>query len=276
MLQDYSSTAPSAPAFRGAENPADRRAHPRIPSADLRVTRVRIANRPARSLVDLSSGGALLELQFQVRPQTRFPVQLDTPLEQVEVPFQLLRCYVTDLDGGITYHAAGAFDIPVNIEDLARRASSPLQRLIGALERLQRGLDRSPTRSRTDAAFDELLAEIIVGLRHGESLDLVTLKVKARLTQAFPSLLIMSSAAMAGNASTSVTCFGLTFVSRYTLSAHDRRFLKSNAQVLSMLEETRRDLHEHQYTAHYPSPIVYNAADWVAARASNHRHRIAS
>ena len=41
---------------------------------------------------------------------------------------------------------------------------------------------------------------------------------------------------------TSLECFGLTFKWKHTLSANDRRFLKANAQLVSMLEATRREL----------------------------------
>ena len=44
-------------------------------------------------------------------PESRFAVKLDTSVEQIEVPFQMLRCYVAELKNGVTYHAAGAFDI---------------------------------------------------------------------------------------------------------------------------------------------------------------------
>ena len=275
MFQEYTRTAAVTPPSGATGNPAERRAHPRIPSAHLRVTRVRVANRTARSLVDLSSGGALLELPFQVRPRARFSLQFDTPLERVEVPFQLLRCYVADLKDGITYHAAGAFDGLLNIEELAQPAASGADRLIGALERLRRGLDKSPMRSRADATFDEILSETIIGLRHGESLDLVSLKVRARLTQTYPSLLIMSSSSVANHAATSVSCFGLTFVSRRPLSAHDRRFLKANAQLISMLEDTRDALGEDDASP-LPSPFTYSAADWMERRFFAPQHPIAS
>ena len=182
MLQQTASAQASAPDVRITGNPADRRAHPRIPSSQLRVDRVRIPHRPSVSLVDLSSGGALLELPFQVQPDTRFGVELHTAVEQVEVPFQLLRCYVAELKGGVKYHAAGAFDGLLNLQALAARASTAMQRLIGTLERLLRGQKAAVERSAGE--FNEILAEVLIGLRRGDSFDLVALKVKARLTQA--------------------------------------------------------------------------------------------
>ena len=265
MLQE--STA-QAFKIRLPDNPADRRAHPRIPFAKLRVSRVRIPHRPAVSLVDLSEGGALLELPFQVQPETRLAVQLHTPVEQLEIPFQLLRCYVAELRGGITYHAAGAFDSLVNLQAMIARASSAMQRLISTLERLQRSANKAAGTSRGAGEFNETLAGAIVGLRRGESLDLVTLKVKARLTQAHPSLAILPSTSAYRDAVTSVECFGLTFKSRHALTADERRFLRANGQVISLLEDCRREMREEAETPQ-PSQVIYSAAEWLAGRSGS-------
>ncbi len=249
-----------------SDNPADRRAHPRIPSSMLRVEQVRIPHRPSVTLVDLSSGGALLELPFQVRPDTRFGVELHTPVERVEVPFQLLRCYVAELKGGVKYHAAGAFDGLLNLQALAARASTALQRLIGTLERLLRG-QRSET-ERAAGEFNEILAEALLGLRRGESFDLVALKVRARLTQSYPTLTILPTLGPQRDAMTTVECFGMTFRSKHAFSAPDRRFLKSAAQLISMLESCRQEVGQEgeEQLAAFESPIVYTAAEWLHTR----------
>jgi hypothetical protein len=247
-----------------SSNPADRRAHPRIPSAQLPVTSVRIPNRSAVSLVDLSSGGALLELPFQMQPESRFAVRFDTAVEQLEVPIQLLRCYVADLRGGVRYHAAGAFDSLVNIQALAQRASSSAQRLLKALERMQYVVKKAAAQSKSDAAFDEMLGAVISGMRRGESIDLVTLKVKSHLTQKFPSLVILPTALAGRPQATSVQGFGLTLTSKFNLSANDRRLLKSNAQLISMLEEARRELRAELEPP--PAQVVYSAAEWLTGQ----------
>jgi hypothetical protein len=244
--------------------PVCRRAHPRIPSAQLPVTRVHIPNRATVSLVDLSSGGALLQLPFQMQPEARFAVKIDTPVEQLEVPIQLLRCYVADLKDGITYHAAGAFDSLLNLRAIAQRASSAAQRLRVTLERLQGVVRKSAMTSHSDAAFEEILSAVVTGLNHGESIDLVTLKVKAHLTQTYPSLMIMPSLAPLRDQSRSVQGFGLTFTSKFALSSYDRRLLKANAQLISMLEETRREVRE-ELEPESPE-VIYSAAEWIQAR----------
>ena len=262
MLQECASAVIEVPERRRGD-PADRRAHLRIPSARLPVKRVRIPNRPTVSLVDLSSGGALLTLPFQVPPESRFALNLDTAVEQVSVHFQMLRCYVAELNGGITYHAAGAFESLLNLDALTQRASSAAQRLIGALERLHRTVRKSAAQSRSDAKFDEMLGAAIVWLRRDESLDLVTLKIKAHLTQTYPSLMIVPALRSSVDSQTSVVCFGHTFSSKRALSAHDRRYLRANAQLISMLEDTRREMADAG-TSPQSSEVVHSAADWLA------------
>ena len=262
MLQPSSISVTSPrPQFSGA----DRRAHPRIRSAKLGITRVDIRNRESASLVDLSSGGALLELPYQLSPVSRVAVQLNTAGERLEVPLQLLRCYVVDLKGGVTYHAAGAFDNLLNLEALAMRASSAMQRLMISLERLERATHKT-TQSRSGAQFYETLTDLISWLRRSESLDLVILKLKARLTQTYRSLLVIPSTSPTFDRATSLECFGLTFKAKQPLSAYDRRFLKANAQLISILEEARRELRDED-ACPAPSQVLHSAADWLASQS---------
>ena len=87
-----------------------------------------------------------------------------------------------------------------------------------------------------------LVAEALIALRRGESFDLVALKVKARLTQRYPTLSILPVLGPQRDAMTTVECFGMTFKSKHAFTAADRRFLKSAAQLLSMLDECRDDM----------------------------------
>ena len=239
---------PAPAAVRPNDNSTDRRAHPRIPSSQLGVTRVHIPNRATASLVDLSAGGALLKMPFQLQPSSRFPFKLDTAGEQVEVPIQVLRCWVSSLHGGahggVTYLAAGAFERLVNVEAIAQRASGAGRRLLSSLERMKQGVQTMAAQTRHDAAFNELLGGTITWLRRGESIDLVALKVKAHLTQTYPSLVIVHSAAPLLDHVSSVSAFGMTFSSRHTLAMHDRRLLKAAAQLLTLLEEARLQIRD--------------------------------
>jgi hypothetical protein len=270
-MHRLSSSTLVMPKVRHTENPPNRRAHPRIPISKLAVKGIRIPHRPAATLVDLSSGGALLELPFQVPPESRFALELQTPIEQVAVPFQLLRCYVAELNGGVKYHAAGAFDTLLNLQAMMNRASSAVARLIATLERLHRAGQKEASLSRGAAEFNEELAGVIARLRRGESFDLVTLKVKARLTQAYPSLVIMPSGVSASDTQTSLSCFGLTFKSRHVLTAHARRLLRANAQLISMLEDCRGEMREEAEAGQSPQ-VIYSASEWVTARSQDNTH----
>ena len=209
-------------------------------------------------------------MPFQVSPQSRFAVELHTAVEQVEVPFQLLRCYVAELNSGVTYHAAGAFDGLLNLQALAARASTALQQLIGTLERLLRGGQQTAV-ERSVGAFNEILAEVLIGLRRGESFDLVALKLKARLTQAYPTLAILPALGLQRDAMTTVECFGMSFRSRRAFSAHDRRFLKAAAQLISMLETCRREMGQEDEEPSASPQIIYTAAEWLTTRSSDRR-----
>ncbi len=270
MLQQSALAEATAPGYRFSGDPADRRAHPRIPSSQLRVDKVRIPHRPSVSLVDLSSGGALLELPFPVPPDSRFGVELHTASDHVEVPFQLLRCYVAELKGGVKYHAAGAFGGLLNLQALAARASTSLQRLIGTLERMLAAQKSAAERSVGE--FGELVAEALIALRRGESFDLVALKVKARLTQHYPTLSILPVLGPQRDAMTTVECFGMTFKAKHAFTAADRRFLKSAAQLLSMLDECRdeMDAENDGQGPLVPAQIVYSAAEWLTSARSEH------
>lgn len=246
------------------EASSDRRAHPRIPGSQLRVTRVRIPGRQAVSLVDLSSGGALLQISFRARPGSRFAVQLQTPAEKLELPFQLLRCYVADIRDGVTYHAAGEFEGRLDLQKIANRASDAVPTLVATLEQLHTAGQKSPIQTRADADFTETLGAVIAMLRRGEAVDQVTLKVKMRLTNAYESLTITTSQSSHRDALTSVNAFGYNFTSRNVLSVHDRRVLKSNAQLMSMLDACCREMHE-EFAPPSPS-LIYSAADWTTAQ----------
>ena len=92
------------------------------------------------------------------------------------------------------------------------------------------------------------------------------MKLKARLTQTYRSLLIIPSTSPTFDRATSLECFGLTFKAKHPLSAHDRRFLKANAQLISMLEGTRRELRGEDGRPRSPQ-ILHGAAEWLASQS---------
>src|SRR4029453_6530048 len=89
----------------------DRRVEPRLSPDELSTpASIRIPNRPGVSLVDLSPGGALIDLPFQIRPNSRVTLEFRAASERMILPFRMLRCCVASLQGGVRYHAAGAFE----------------------------------------------------------------------------------------------------------------------------------------------------------------------
>ena len=253
----------------------DRRAHRRISSTYLPGAGIRIPHRPAVSLVDLSSGGALLELPFQAQPETRFQIELVTPRGQMVVPFQLLRCYVAGLRDRVIYHAAGAFDQLLNLPPSMGGAAAAFatQRLIDTLERFLHTGRQADPRSRASGEFHELLAWAIGGLRRGDSPEIVALKIKSHLTQRFPSLVIYPTTSAPSNALTSAQFFGVTFRSRFVLSAEDRRFLRSAAQLISMTDECARELGDDggPEVEEYSPLVTYSAAEWLVSKMQSER-----
>ncbi len=217
----------------------NRRAHYRVPSAQLpEPARVRIRNKPAISLVDLSPGGALLELPFQMQPQAQVTVEILTPGTQVAVPFQLLRCYVADLNGGVRYHAAGFFEQTLKLPSvLSERLMPPrAHALLETLEAFLRTNERAPSSPR-GARFNDLLSWVVAVLRRGEPSDEISMQVKARLSQMFPSLAIMPASSSAlRDTETCARFFDLEFRSNSLLTASDRRFLRASAQLVTLLQ----------------------------------------
>lgn len=256
---------PESPVVRSFE----RRAHPRIASIRLPDARIRIPARPPVSLVDLSSGGALLELPFQVVPQSQLIVELHTSADRLVVPLQLLRCYIAKLEDGVCYRAAGAFDQLITLPSEIAAESSPssaVERLIGSLERLRRaGHDTGHSHR---GLHQELISLAVAGLQRGEPPAVVTLTLKSRLIQRYPSLTIAASQLFYRPTVTSAEFFGLTFKSTSAFSADDRRFLRSIAQLISMMEDcdrtTRADLDARGPEV---SPVVACSGDgWLTPK----------
>jgi hypothetical protein len=159
----------------------DRRIHPRVSLQDLSAPAwVRIPNRPPVTLVDLSTGGALIDLPFQVRPDSRVSLEFQAATDRMTLPFRLLRCYVKSLRGGVVqYQAAGEFDQPLTwkplLADSAAQATST--RLITLLEAFQR---HGPT-SGDAMEFDALLKWILDAARRGESAERIGVEIRVRL-----------------------------------------------------------------------------------------------
>lgn len=252
---------------------SDRRIHRRIASSELRApARIRIPNRPAISLVDLSSGGALLELPFQLQPESRVTLELLTSAAHLSVPFQLLRCYVAELKDGVRYHAAGVFQqslkLPAQLAGILTPAAP--DPLIATLEGFLRTSQASHLGS-GGVRFNELLSWVVSVMRQGEPAHLVSRQIKGHLAAQFPSLAIRpASPTFLRDPSRSARFFGLDFQSSLLLTMSDRRFLRATAQLITLIE---RNAEQQGIVAAEaapvgqivpPSMIVHSIAEWQA------------
>jgi hypothetical protein len=90
----------------------DRRASPRVPAFNIAgMERARL--RPGRMahIVDLSSGGALIETDWRLLPGVRVELQLGEPVPLFRVAGRILRCHVSLLARErIRYRAALMFE----------------------------------------------------------------------------------------------------------------------------------------------------------------------
>jgi hypothetical protein len=251
---------------------ADRRLYRRIARAELLAPAAfRIQHRPAVSLVDLSAGGALLELPFQLMPDSRVIVELLTPREKIVIPFRLLRCHVQTLQQGILYHAAGAFEQILNLP-VALTGTLPhstAERIVATLEAFLRH-SRVSGGSQHINGFDELLLWVMDATRRGEPVKVMSSQFRARLARLFPSLAINRvKGPYLQEPAKSARFFGLDFRSNRVLSGSDRRLLRAAAQLLALLDA------ESQATAPavaetpaeaYSSVRTYSVADWQVLR----------
>jgi hypothetical protein len=110
---------------------ANRREHRRFSGYELgglRSARLRSASvklGPLVSVVDVSAGGALVETEARLRPESEAVLELLGNLGSIVVPFRVLRWHVTLLDGPMRYRGACVFTQPLDLTDLLHPAVSP-------------------------------------------------------------------------------------------------------------------------------------------------------
>jgi len=234
---------------------SERREHRRIPSSELPATAlVGIQGRGPASLIDLSPGGALLDLPFHVRPESRITLAMNTAVERLVVPFQLLRCYVVGLEDGVRYRAAGAFE--QTITSFAGRNLWSDSR-VDALTELRQASQNADVMAR-GTSFNDLLEWTIIAARQGEDADNTSEKIKAHLQLLFPSLAIgHMTPASSPETSTLVRFSDVGLRSKAPLLSSERRFLKASAQLLKLLSK------ESPPPAESPL-IIRSISDWVS------------
>ena len=210
-------------------------------------------------------------MPFQLPPESRITLELKTSSEPLFIPFQLLRCYVTELKNGLRYHAAGAFDRAIALPSLTDDGLGPglADSLIEALEVFRRASQATDLTSR-GTRFNELLEWTVTALRRGEGVNDISTKIKAHLCHLFPSLTIGHiSSYWSPDTSTVVRFSDLGLGSSTPLTSTDRRFLKASAQLISLLgtssalsqTETDKGLHVPGLNKH--PQIVHNISEWM-------------
>jgi hypothetical protein len=148
--------------------PSDRRAHKRRSADDLEWLRdVRLLGGSGYEvkLVDLSEGGALLEVDAPLRPGVLLTLELSGPGIETAVPLEVLRCYISTLRGGTTtYRGACAFSHQIALPVATLRELPPMPGFVGAGAALEHVLAHFTT------APDNLSA---VGLARAEVLQIL-------------------------------------------------------------------------------------------------------
>jgi CheY-like chemotaxis protein len=103
---------------------ANRRAHRRFSGHELtslhfaRLRSASIQLGPLVSVVDVSTGGALVETDARLQPESEAVLELLGNLGSIVVPFRVLRWHVAPLDGPLRYRGACVFTQPVELADL--------------------------------------------------------------------------------------------------------------------------------------------------------------
>jgi hypothetical protein len=105
------------------ETPADardRRQYRRFAASELPGLRsARIKFGPDVALVDVSAGGALLESNARLQPESEALLELFGSARQTVVPFRVLRCQIAAIDGSPKYLGACVFKEPLDLDELA-------------------------------------------------------------------------------------------------------------------------------------------------------------
>jgi hypothetical protein len=219
--------------------------------------------------VDLSPGGALIDMPFQMRPDSRVTLEFRAASERMMLPFRMLRCYVTSLRGGVQYQAAGEFEQQLDWKPLLADAEvqATTDRLIATLEAFLR--HASPTGRVVE--FDHLLMWILDAARRGERADRIAVEIRLRLTRLIPSIAVEAATQSSlPDPAKGARFFGFDFKSERALTSPDRRLLRTAAQLLSIVKNNGdrplRATPPIDFTPrqHTESPVIaYNVADWL-------------
>jgi hypothetical protein len=112
---------PVADDIRSTASGRERRVHQRLRPHDVQwLRKLRLKNGPEVSLIDISSGGALVDARVQLKPGSTVTLQMSANSRLIEIPSDVLRCRIATLEGAATYRGAFLFAEPVALADLGR------------------------------------------------------------------------------------------------------------------------------------------------------------
>jgi hypothetical protein len=101
----------------------NRRGQMRLSAEDVRWLRgARLKYGPEVRVIDISTGGILVETTGELRPDANVVFELAGPNTSILVPSRVLRCRVASLDEVVRYRGACVFKRPIAIPDLAQQA----------------------------------------------------------------------------------------------------------------------------------------------------------
>jgi CheY-like chemotaxis protein len=102
----------------------DRRLYRRFPVQELQGLRgARIKYGPDVALIDVSAGGALLESESRLYPETEAILELARGEDKIAVPFRVLRSQFTALGGSPRYRGACEFKSLLDLSELLEEAA---------------------------------------------------------------------------------------------------------------------------------------------------------
>jgi len=102
---------------------SERRGHLRLGPDDVRWLRsARLKYGPDVRVLDISTGGILIETDGQLRPDANIVFELSGPTNSILMPSKVLRCRVASFADVMRYQGACSFKRPLEIPDLLKQA----------------------------------------------------------------------------------------------------------------------------------------------------------
>jgi len=118
-MQRATSLALFRPVLLRTETASERRAHERhAVSALAWLNQVRLKYGPRVALIDLSVGGAQIDVRQSLRPGTTVVIEIAGRKGDVMIPSRVVRCHVTDIVPSVTYRGALEFKQPFALPEV--------------------------------------------------------------------------------------------------------------------------------------------------------------